>query len=97
MIKRKPDDDRADIHDHKNYKGAASASPADLRHLFFYYVGNIVLDISGISTKVSYDNTWRSHFCSLIGNINLNRRTKNTHKMGMGNFKESAGMLKNTL
>ena len=33
----------------------------------------------------------------LIGNINLNRRTKNTHKMGMGNFKESAGMLKNTL
>ena len=30
----------------------------------FYYVGNIVLDISGISTKVSYDNTWRSHFCS---------------------------------
>lgn len=65
--------------------------------LIFYYVGNIVLDISGISTKVSYDNTWRSHFCSLIGNINLNRRTKNTHKMGMGNFKESAGMLKNTL
>ena len=63
----------------------------------FYYVGNIVLDISGISTKVSYDNMWRSHFCSLIGNINLNRRTKNTHKMGMGNFKESAGMLKNTL
>ena len=65
--------------------------------LIFYYVGNIVLDISGISTKVSHDNTWRSHFCSLIGNINLNRRTKNTHKMGMGNFKESAGMLKNTL
>ena len=32
-----------------------------------------------------------------VGNINLNRRTKNTHKMGMGNFKESAGMLKNTL
>ena len=29
----------------------------------FYYVGNIVLDISGISTKVSHDNTWRSHFC----------------------------------
>lgn len=54
-------------------------------------------DISGISTKVSYDNTWRSHFCSYVGNINLNRRTKNTHKMGMGNFKESAGMLKNTL
>ena len=36
-------------------------------------------------------------FFYLIGNINLNRRTKNTHKMGMGNFKESAGMLKNTL
>ena len=32
--------------------------------LIFYYVGNIVLDISGISTKVSHDNTWRSHFCS---------------------------------
>ena len=32
----------------------------------FYYVGNIVLDISGISTKVSYDNTWRSHFCSFV-------------------------------
>ena len=63
----------------------------------FYYEGNTVSGISGISTKVSYDNMWRSHFCSLIGNINLNRRTKNTHKMGMGNFKESAGMLKNTL
>ena len=37
----------------------------------FYYVGNIVLDISGISTKVSYDNMWRSHFCSLIGNISI--------------------------
>ena len=36
MIKRKHNDDRADIHDHKNYKGAASASPADLWHLFFY-------------------------------------------------------------
>ena len=36
----------------------------------FYYVGNIVLDISGISTKVSYDNMWRSHFCSYVGNIN---------------------------
>lgn len=33
----------------------------------------------------------------LIGNINLNWGIKNTHKMGMGNFKESAGMLKNTL
>ena len=32
--------------------------------LCFYYVGNIVFDISGISTKVSHDNTWRSHFCS---------------------------------
>ena len=31
---------------------------------FSYYVGNIVFDISGISTKVSYDKTWRSHFCS---------------------------------
>ena len=31
---------------------------------FFHYVGNIVFDISGISTKVSHDNTWRSHFCS---------------------------------
>ena len=57
----------------------------------------VAADISGVSRKVTYDNTWRSHFCSLIGNINLNRRTKNTHKMGMGNFKESAGMLKNTL
>ena len=27
------------------------------------YAGNIVFDISGISTKVSHDNTWRSHFC----------------------------------
>ena len=34
--------------------------------LVFYYVGNIVFDISGISTKVSYDNTWRSHFCSFV-------------------------------
>ena len=39
----------------------------------------------------------RTDFSCLIGNINLNRRTKNTHKMGMGIFKESAGMLKNTL
>ena len=37
----------------------------------FYYVGNIVLDISGISTKVSYDNTWRSHFCSFDAWINI--------------------------
>lgn len=33
----------------------------------------------------------------LIGNINQNWEIKNTHKMGMGNFKESAGMPKNTL
>ena len=37
---------------------------AERSKAFLYYVGNIVLDISGISTKVSYDNTWRSHFCS---------------------------------
>ena len=30
----------------------------------FYYAGNIAFDISGISTKVSYENMWRSHFCS---------------------------------
>ena len=35
-------------------------------NVYFYYVGNIVIDISGISTKVSYDNTWRSHFCSKV-------------------------------
>ena len=38
-------------------RGVLSSTP-------FYYVGNIVFDIFGISTKVSYDNTWRSHFCS---------------------------------
>ena len=30
----------------------------------FQYVGNIAFDISGISAKVSYENMWRSHFCS---------------------------------
>ena len=76
----------------------------------FYYEGNTVSGISGISTKahqmrcciaatyVQRNRRFRlAHFFYLIGNINLNRRTKNTHKMGMGNFKESAGMLKNTL
>ena len=32
----------------------------------FYYVGNIVFDISVISTKVSYENMWRSHFCYYV-------------------------------
>ena len=32
-------------------------------YIIFYYVGNIVFDISGISTKVSYDKMWRSRFC----------------------------------
>ena len=31
----------------------------------FHYVGNIAFDISGISAKVSYENMWRSHFCSM--------------------------------
>ena len=35
----------------------------------FHYVGNIAFDISGISAKVSYENMWRSHFCSYVGNI----------------------------
>ena len=31
----------------------------------FCYEGNIVFDIPGISTNVSYDNMWRSQICAI--------------------------------
>ena len=37
----------------------------------FYYVGNIVFDISGISIKVSCENMWRSYFFSYARNISI--------------------------
>ena len=43
-----------------------SHAGSSLYSCLFLYVGNIDLDISGISTKVSYDNTWRSLFCYII-------------------------------
>ena len=43
-----------------------------------YYVGNIASDISGISTKVSYENMWRSHFCSIIHSF-CHRRPAGQH------------------
>lgn len=55
------------------------------------------LSPSQVGSIPTYSCQIQRKVCALIGNINLNRRTKNTHKMGMGNFKESAGMLKNTL
>ena len=49
----------AEYHLQYRKRGVLSSTP-------FYYVGNIVFDIFGISTKVSYDNTWRSHFCYFL-------------------------------
>ena len=43
-----------------------SASLEDhFKGALFYYVGNITFDIFGISTKVAYENMWRSPFCYL--------------------------------
>ena len=49
----------AEYHLQYQKRGVLSSTP-------FYYVGNIVFDIFGISAKVSYDNTWRSRFCSFL-------------------------------
>ena len=44
----------------------ALVSYHDLIKQVLFYVGNIAFDISGISTKFSYENMWRSHFCSFL-------------------------------
>ena len=45
-----------------------------IKQVLFYYVGNIDFDISGISTKVSYENMWRSYFCSFLRCFDAKRR-----------------------
>ena len=41
----------------------------------FHYVGNIAFDISGTSPRVSYENMWRSHLCSLQMKLQSEKKT----------------------
>lgn len=33
---------------------------------FYYYVGDIVVRISGISTKSTFEDEWQSRLCSIL-------------------------------